>query len=196
MAKTKVAILISGSGSNLQALMGAAKEPSYPAEIVLVISNRADAYGLERAKAAGVPSLCIDHKVYATREAFDRAVDKKLIDSGTGIVCLAGFMRLLSPWFVKAWEGRMLNIHPSLLPAFKGAYAVRDALAAGAKETGCTVHLVTEELDSGPILLQEKVAVIPGDTEESLLKRIHAAEHRIYPAALKQHVLALQKGNN
>lgn len=184
-AKKRVAVLISGSGSNLQALMDAASHPDYPAEIALVISNRADAYGLTRAKHAGVPAVVIPHKDYATREAFDRAMHAALTEAKIEIVCLAGFMRLLSPWFVQQWQGRMLNIHPSLLPEFKGAHAVRDALNAGAKVTGCTVHLVTEELDSGPILLQAEVMIGEGESEESLKQRIHAEEHRIYPIALK-----------
>jgi phosphoribosylglycinamide formyltransferase-1 len=191
--KRKVAVLISGNGSNLQALMDACKAPDYPAEIVLVISNKADAFGLVRAKKAEISTLFVDHKAYPDREAFDRAMHLTLKSSGAEIVCLAGFMRLLSPWFVKEWEGRLLNIHPSLLPEFKGARAVRDALAAGVRETGCSVHWVTEEVDAGPVLLQEKVQVLPNDTEESLHQRIHAAEHRIYPKAL---ALALQYNKN
>lgn len=187
-SRKKVAVLISGSGSNLQALIDAAKAADYPAEIALVISNKVEAYGLERAKAAGVPSVTISHKDYETREAFDRAMHAELTKHGIEMVCLAGFMRLLSAWFVKQWEGRMLNIHPSLLPAFKGAHAVRDALAACVQETGCTVHYVTEELDAGPIVGQEKVPVLEGDTMEALHQRIHAAEHVLYPAALKKAV--------
>lgn len=183
--KKNVAVLISGSGSNLQALMDAARTPAYPARIALVISNRPEAYGLTRAKQVGVQSLVINHKDYATREAFDAALHAALLQANIDIVCLAGFMRLLTPGFVEHWEGRMLNIHPSLLPAFKGAHAIRDALKAGTTETGCSVHLVTAELDSGPILLQEKVPVKLGDSEETLAERIHKAEHRIYPKALK-----------
>ena len=186
MAKKRVGVLISGNGSNLQALIDACKSPDYPAEITAVISNKSDAYGLNRAAEAGIPSHVVPHKEYATREAFDEEMDGLLAHHSVEIVCLAGFMRLLSPWFVKKWQGRLLNIHPSLLPAFKGAHAVRDALAAGAKESGCTVHLVTDELDSGPMIAQARVPVLPGDTEESLHKRIHAEEHRIYPAALKK----------
>lgn len=189
MTKSKVAVLISGNGSNLQALIDAANAPDYPAEIALVISNKADAFGLERAKKAGVPALLISHKDFSDRESFDRAMHEALVQHQIEMVCLAGFMRLLSPWFVKQWQGRMLNIHPSLLPQFKGAHAVRDALAAGAHESGCTVHLVTEELDSGPIILQEHVPVLAGDSEHSLHRRIHEAEHRTYPAALKQIIL-------
>jgi phosphoribosylglycinamide formyltransferase-1 len=185
-SRKRVAVLISGSGSNLQALMDAARAPDYPAEIALVISNKGDAYGLERARAAGVPALFISHKAYETREAFDRAMHEELSAHGIELICLAGFMRLLSPWFVKQWEGRMLNIHPSLLPEFKGAHAVRDALAAGVQESGCTVHYVTEALDAGPIVSQAKVPVLEGDTEETLHARIHEAEHKLYPAALKK----------
>jgi phosphoribosylglycinamide formyltransferase 1 len=185
MAKKRVAVLISGNGSNLQALMDAAAAPDYPAEIVLVVSNKADAYGVTRAKNANIPALVISHKNYASREMFDAAMQAELVKHKVDIVCLAGFMRLLSAGFVKQWQGRMLNIHPSLLPDFKGAHAVRDALAAGAKESGCTVHLVTEELDAGPIIAQARVNILPGDTEETLHERIHAEEHRLYPEALK-----------
>lgn len=184
--RRRVAVLISGNGSNLQALIDAARAPDYPAEIALVISNNADAYGLTRAKNAGIPALVIHHKEYASRELFDAAVHAALTQHRIEIVCLAGFMRLLSGPFVRQWEGRMLNIHPSLLPAFKGGHAVRDALAAGANETGCTVHLVTEEMDAGPIVLQARVPIAPDDTEESLKQRIHAQEHRLYPEALRQ----------
>lgn len=183
--KARVAVLISGSGSNLQALMDAAAQADYPAEIALVISNKAEAYGLVRAGNAGIPSRVISHRDYADREAFDAALHAALIEARIDYVCLAGFMRLLTAGFTQKWEGRMLNIHPSLLPEFKGAHAIRDALAAGAKTTGCTVHLVTPEMDAGPILLQAEVPILNDDTQESLAARIHAEEHRIYPAALK-----------
>lgn len=186
MTKRRVAVLISGSGSNLQALMDAAKQPDYPAEIALVISNKADAYGLTRAKVANIPALTISHKDYSAREMFDEAMHAELVKHKIDIVCLAGFMRLLSAPFVRKWEGRMLNIHPSLLPNFKGAHAVRDALVAGVTESGCTVHLVTPELDSGPIILQARVEILPGDSEDTLHARIHAEEHKIYPLALKK----------
>lgn len=184
MAKKRVAVLISGSGSNLQALMDAAKSPDYPAEIALVISNKPDAYGVTRAKNAGVTVVVIQHKDYESREAFDAAMHAELTKNKIDVVCLAGFMRVLSTSFVQQWSGRMLNIHPSLLPDFKGAHAVRDALDAGAKESGCTVHLVTEELDGGPVIAQARVPVLEGDTEETLHQRIHAEEHKLYPAAL------------
>lgn len=185
MSKKKVAVLISGSGSNLQALMDACRVPDYPAQIVLVISNKADAFGLTRAGNAGIPAIVINHKDYASREEFDRAMHEKLLEAGAKIVCLAGFMRLLSPAFVGKWRGRMLNIHPALLPNFKGAHAVRDALASGATESGCTVHQVTEEMDAGEIILQAKVPIFLGDTVEKLQKRIHEQEHIIYPKALR-----------
>ena len=186
MNKTPIAVLISGSGSNLQALIDACAAADFPARIMLVISNKADAYGLVRAAAAGIPTQVISHTDYASREAFDAAMHAELVDKGVEIICLAGFMRLLSPGFVAQWAGRMLNIHPSLLPAFPGLHTHRAALAAGAEKAGCTVHLVTAELDAGPILLQAEVPVLPGDTEETLAARVLMEEHRIYPLALKQ----------
>lgn len=185
MARKRAGVLISGNGSNLQALIDAARAPHYPAEIALVISNKENAYGLVRAKNAGIPALAINHKAYPTREAFDDAMYQELTRHGVEYVCLAGFMRLLSDGFVECWKGRMLNIHPSLLPAFKGTHAVRDALAANIKETGCTVHLVTKELDSGPVVLQARVPVLPNDTEDTLHQRIHEEEHKLYPQALR-----------
>ncbi|MGE3714447.1 MAG: phosphoribosylglycinamide formyltransferase [Alphaproteobacteria bacterium] len=186
MIKKRVAVLISGNGSNLQALIDAARAADYPAEISLVISNKEDAHGLSRAKNANITSLVIRHTDYESRAAFDTAMQKELQAHAIDILCLAGFMRLLSDGFVNAWHGRMLNIHPSLLPQFKGAHAVRDALEAGVQETGCTVHLVTPEMDSGPILAQAQVAVFPDDSYETLRARIHAQEHILYPKALKQ----------
>ncbi len=185
MTKRRVAVLISGSGSNLQALIDASVENDSQLQIVFVISNKAEAYGLERAKKANIPSMVISHKDFASREDFDQAMHEKLVEYGVEIVCLAGFMRLLSSEFVNKWRGRMLNIHPALLPNFKGAHAVRDALAAGAKESGCTVHQVTEEMDAGEIILQAVVPILPNDTEQTLQQRIHAHEHIIYPKALK-----------
>jgi formyltetrahydrofolate-dependent phosphoribosylglycinamide formyltransferase len=188
--KKKVGVLISGTGTNLQALIDACAKPDYPAEISVVISNREEAYGLNRAREHNIPAHIIRHTDYKTREMFDDAMEEMLERHNTEIVCLAGFMRLLSAKFVKRWHGRLLNIHPSLLPAFKGAHAVRDALAAGVKETGCTVHQVIEEVDAGPILLQAKVPVLAGDSEETLHFRIHEVEHKIYPEALKKLVLS------
>jgi phosphoribosylglycinamide formyltransferase-1 len=183
--KLKVAALISGRGSNLQALLDACAQPGFPAEIVLVISNIAGAFGLERAKLAGVATQVIDHKAFASREAFDAAVDQSLRASGAELVCLAGFMRLLTPGFTEAWSGRMINIHPSLLPSFKGLHTHQRALEAGVKLHGCTVHFVTPELDDGPIIVQAAVPVRHDDDEDRLSQRVLACEHRIYPLALK-----------
>jgi phosphoribosylglycinamide formyltransferase 1 len=185
MTRKRVAILISGRGSNMAALIEAAKAPEYPAEIALVISNRPDAAGLARAQSAKIPTAVVDHKLYGDRAAFERALEAVLEAHRIELVCLAGFMRVLSPWLVERWHGRMLNIHPALLPAFKGLDTHRRALAAGAKMHGATVHLVVPDLDSGPILAQESVPVLPGDTEETLAARVLKVEHRIYPQALK-----------
>jgi phosphoribosylglycinamide formyltransferase 1 len=191
MIRRRVAILISGRGSNMSALIEAAKAADYPAEISLVISNRPDAAGLARAQAEGIPTAVVDHKVFGKdREAFDRALQAVLEAHRIELVCLAGFMRLLSPWLVERWHGRMLNIHPALLPAFKGLDTHRRALAAGAKVHGATVHLVAPEVDSGPIIMQEAVPIVTGDTVETLAARVLEAEHRIYPEALK--LLALR----
>ncbi len=185
MKKHRVAVLISGNGSNLQALIDAASQPDYPAQIVLVISNKPDAYGLVRARNASIPAHVISHKDYNSREEFDAAMNVLLKQHDVEFICLAGFMRILSAGFVNSWRGRMLNIHPSLLPAFKGAHAVRDALNSGAKESGCTVHLVTEEMDAGEIIAQARVPILSDDTEEKLHQRIHLQEHLLYPQALK-----------
>ena len=183
--RLKVAVLISGRGSNLQALLDACAEPGFPAEIVLVISNIAGAYGLERAKLAGVPSLVIDHKAYPTREAFDSDMDKAIRAAGAELICLAGFMRLLSQGFSEAWNGKMINVHPALLPSFKGLHTHRKALEAGVKLHGCTVHFDTPELDDGPIIVQAAVPVLPADDEDSLAHRVLEQEHKAYPLALK-----------
>ncbi|MCF3945330.1 phosphoribosylglycinamide formyltransferase [Acidiphilium sp. AL] len=183
--KTRVGILISGRGSNMQALIRAAEAADYPAGIALVISNRADAVGLDIARQHGVPALAIPGRDFgADRAAHEAAIDAALRDAGCEIVCLAGYMRLLTPFLVHNWAGKMLNIHPSLLPAYPGLDTHARALAAGAKIHGCTVHLVTETVDDGPILAQAAVPVLPGDTEQSLAARVLAQEHRIYPAAL------------
>ena len=183
--RLKVAVLISGRGSNLQALLDACAEPGFPAEIVLVISNIAGAYGLERAKLAGVPSLVIDHKAYPTREAFDADMDKAIRAAGAELICLAGFMRLLSQGFSEAWNGKMINVHPALLPSFKGLHTHRKALEAGVKLHGCTVHFVTPELDDGPIIVQAAVPVLSTDDEDTLAHRVLEQEHKAYPLALK-----------
>jgi phosphoribosylglycinamide formyltransferase-1 len=187
MSRKRVAILISGRGSNMAALIEAAKAPDYPAGIALVLSNVADAGGLARAREAGIATEVIAHKPFGNdREAFDRAVHAALQAHRIDIVCLAGFMRLLTPWFVEQWSGRMINIHPSLLPAFKGLDTHERALAASAKEHGATVHFVTPELDAGPIIMQEAVPVLAGDTADTLAARVLEVEHRIYPLALRR----------
>jgi phosphoribosylglycinamide formyltransferase-1 len=186
MSKKRVAVLISGRGSNMTALIEAAKAKDYPAEIVLVISNRPEATGLARARAAGVTTAIVDHTLFGKdRTAFERALDAELQAHRIDLVCLAGFMRLLTPWLVGRWSGRMLNIHPALLPQFKGLDTHRRALAAGARRHGATVHFVVAETDSGPILAQESVPVLEGDTEETLAARVLEVEHRIYPQALR-----------
>jgi phosphoribosylglycinamide formyltransferase-1 len=185
MDKMRVGVLISGSGSNLQALMDACADASFPAEIAVVISNRPEAYGLERARAAGIPALVLSHREFATREQYDAGLHRLLERHRVDAVCLAGFMRLLSAEFVTRWHDRLLNIHPSLLPAFKGAHAIRDALAAGVKLAGCTVHFVRAEMDAGPIIAQAAVPVLPGDTESSLAARVLEQEHRAYVQALR-----------
>jgi phosphoribosylglycinamide formyltransferase-1 len=185
MARRRVAILISGRGSNMAALIDAARKPDYPAEIVLVISNRPDAAGLVLARQKGIQTATIDHKAFATRDAFDAALEMRLAKARVDIICLAGFMRMLTTPFVERWRGRMLNVHPSLLPDLKGLDTHTRALAAGAKLHGCTVHFVEPELDSGPIILQAEVPVLDGDDEKTLAARVLAEEHRIYPEALK-----------
>ena len=182
--RRRVAVLISGRGSNMASLIEAAQDPAYPAEIVLVVSNRPDAGGLERARAAGIATAVVDHKGHPDRASFDAALDATLREHGIEIVCLAGFMRILTPGFVESWAGRMLNIHPSLLPAFKGTDTHARALAAGVARHGCTVHFVTPELDSGPIVAQAEVPVLPDDTEDTLAARVLAQEHLLYPRAL------------
>ncbi len=184
MSRVRTAVLISGRGSNLQALIDAAADPKFPAKIVLVISNVEGVYGLERAQQAGIPTAVISHQGLA-REAFDAKLDAALDAADVRLVCLAGFMRILSDGFTRKWEGRMLNIHPSLLPAFKGVHVHEQALAAGVKFSGCTVHFVVPELDSGPIVAQAVVPVLANDTPDSLAARVLEQEHRIYPAALK-----------
>src|SRR5438874_10746987 len=189
MIRKRVAILISGRGSNMAALIDAAKMPDYPADIALVVSNVPDAAGLERARAAEIATEVVENKRFGKdREAFDRALQGVLEAHSIDIVCLAGFMRVLTPWFVARWSRRLINIHPSLLPAFKGLDTHARALAAGAKTHGATVHFVAPELDSGPIIAQESVPVLPNDTPGSLAARVLQAEHRIYPLALKRVV--------
>jgi phosphoribosylglycinamide formyltransferase 1 len=185
MNRRRVAILISGRGSNMVSLIEAARAADFPAEIALVLSNRPDAEGLERAKNAGIATLAIDHKTYPDREGFERALDAALMEHDIAFICLAGFMRVLTDWFVERWTGRMVNIHPSLLPLYRGTQTHRRALADGVLVHGCTVHFVVPELDAGPIIAQAAVPVVPGDTEESLAARVIVQEHRLYPQALR-----------
>ena len=178
----RVGVLFSGSGTNLQAIIDGA-DASY--EVVVAVSDRADAYGLERARNAGIAAIHVDPKRYEAREAFNEALADALREHNVDLVCLAGFMRILAPNFVKAFENRILNIHPALLPAFPGGHAVRDVLEWGAQVTGCTVHFVDEEVDHGPILLQEAVPIRANDDEETLHARIKEVEHRLYPEAIR-----------
>jgi phosphoribosylglycinamide formyltransferase-1 len=187
MSKRRVAIFFSGRGSNMKALIEAAQSPDYPAEIALALSNRADAPGF--ALAAGLPSVCIPSKDFGgDREAHERAIDAALRAHNIEIVCLAGYMRLLTPYLVERWAGKMLNIHPSLLPAYPGLHTHARVLAAGETRHGCTVHLVTKTMDDGPILAQAEVPVLPDDTEQTLADRVLVQEHRIYPAALAAYI--------
>jgi phosphoribosylglycinamide formyltransferase-1 len=185
MTRARTAILISGRGSNMAALLEAASEPGYPAEIVLVLANRADAAGLDHARARGIPTALIESRPFGRdREGFERAVEAELRGHGVTLVALAGFMRVLTEGFVARWQDRLVNIHPSLLPAFRGLDTHARALAAGVRLHGCTVHLVRPGVDEGPILAQAAVPVLPDDTEATLAARVLAEEHRLYPAAL------------
>ena len=185
MSRTKVGVLLSGGGSNAQALIRAAAAPDYPAEIALALSNNPKAAGLEKAAAAGVATAAIDHRPFGKdREAHERALDAALREAGCEFVALAGYMRIFTPFFVGAWSGRMINIHPSLLPLFPGLDTHRAALAAGVKLHGCSVHWVIEGVDEGPLIGQAAVPVVPDDDEASLAARVLAAEHRLYPVCL------------
>lgn len=183
-AKKKIGILISGRGSNMVSLIAAARRADYPAQIACVVSNRPDAAGLERAAEAGIPALAVDHKLFPSREAFETELDRALRAHGVELVVCAGFMRKLTAGFVDGWRDAMLNIHPSLLPAYKGLDTHARALADGVKLAGCTVHVVRPELDTGPIIAQAAVPVLEGDTPDSLAARVLEAEHRLYPHAL------------
>lgn len=188
MIRRRVAILASGRGSNMAALIAAAADPAYPAEIALVLSNQPGAGALTAAAEAGIPATCVDHRPFGRdRAAHEAALHDELKRHGIEIICLAGYMRLLTPFLVDAWAGQMLNIHPSLLPAFPGLHTHERALAVGSALHGCTVHLVTAVMDEGPILAQAAVPVLPGDDPESLAQRVLAQEHRLYPAALAAH---------
>ncbi|WP_336489045.1 phosphoribosylglycinamide formyltransferase [Methylobacterium nigriterrae] len=184
LRKTRVAILISGRGSNMISLIEAAKAPDYPAEIVLVLSNRPEAAGLAHAASEGIPARAIDHRDFPDRARFDAALQAELEAARVELVCLAGFMRIFTPGFVEGWAGRMLNIHPSLLPLFRGTHTHRQALDAGVRLHGCTVHYVVPELDAGPIVAQAAVPVRPGDDADGLADRVIVQERRLYPAAL------------
>ena len=183
--QSNIAILISGRGSNMKALIEACEKGEVDAGVGLVISNKKDAPGLQYAQDKGIKTAIVSHKDFSSREEFDQKMHEILCQEKVNIVCLAGFMRLLSGWFVNQWIGRMINIHPSYLPEFKGGDAVGDAIKAGVKQTGCSVHYVSEEMDSGPIIKQVRVDVIEGDTKETLAARILEQEHKIYPQALK-----------
>ncbi|MES2599276.1 MAG: phosphoribosylglycinamide formyltransferase [Pseudomonadota bacterium] len=186
MARRRVAILISGRGSNMTALIEAAKAKDYPADIVLVISNIAGAGGLAKASNAGIETATVESKPFGKdREAFERKLNETLVAHNIELICLAGFLRLLTPWFVRQWEGRMLNIHPALLPAYKGLHTHERALADGVKIHGATVHFVVPEMDSGPIVMQGAVAVHDDDSPDTLGARVLGVEHRIYPDALR-----------
>lgn len=186
MRRLKTAVLISGNGSNLQALLDATRGADHPAEIALVLSNKPDAYGLTRAQNAGVATAIIRHTDYPTRETFDAAMTETLRAHGIELVCLAGFMRVLSDEFVRAWEGRLINIHPSLLPAYKGLNTHARVLEAKETQHGATVHWVIAELDAGAPIIQQSLAITPDDTPETLQHRVHALEHTIYPQALRR----------
>jgi len=190
MARLRLGVLISGRGSNLQALLDACADPAFPAEIALVLSNVADAFGLERARRAGVPTLVIDHREFGDRGpdarlAFEERVSAALEQAGINLVCLAGFMRVLTAGFVTRWRDRLINIHPALLPAFPGLHTHERALAAGVRWHGCSVHIVRTEVDSGPILVQAVVPVLNGDDADTLAARVLTEEHRIYPLAVR-----------
>tara|TARA_R110002020_G_scaffold309301_1_gene524955 strand:- start:80017 stop:80607 length:591 start_codon:yes stop_codon:yes gene_type:complete len=192
MTPLNLAILISGRGSNMEALLKAAAAPDYPATPVLVLANRPYAMGLETALAAGVPALAIDHKPYGKdREGFERAMDEALTEAGTEIIALAGFMRVLTPWFVNKWQGRMINIHPSLLPKYKGLDTHQRAIDAGDAEAGATVHWVSPGVDDGEIIQQASLPILPGDTADSLAARLLPIEHQLYPAALAKACAAI-----
>jgi phosphoribosylglycinamide formyltransferase-1 len=192
MRKVRTGVLISGRGSNMMALVEAAKDPLFPAEIVCVVANRPDAKGLLFAEAEGIAAKLIDHKAYPTRETFEAELDSFLREMKVEVVALAGFMRIMTAGFIGRWPDRMINIHPSLLPAYKGLHTHERALADGAEVHGCTVHYVTPELDAGPVILQAEVPVLEGDTPETLAARVLEQEHRIYPQALALVAAGLQ----
>lgn len=191
-SKLPIAILISGRGSNMEALLNACDAPDYPAKLVTVLSNNPDAAGLDIARAKGIPALAIDHRPFCQdRESHERAMDKALRQAGARIICLAGYMRVLTLFFVEAWSGRMLNIHPSLLPKYPGLHTHQRALDAGDTVHGATVHLVTSGVDEGPIIAQARINIRPDDTAETLSKRLLTEEHALYRDALRQYIMEL-----
>jgi len=183
-----IAILCSGNGTNLQAIIDGIDKGYIPAKIAIVLSDKRDAFALERARKAGIETVSLDKKDYKKREDFDREIVKRLKKKNVELVVLAGFMRLLSPYFIREYSNRIINVHPALLPSFKGSSGIKDALEHGVKVTGVTVHFVDEHLDNGPIILQKTVEIKEGDSEETLLERVHKEEHRIYPEAIKLFV--------
>lgn len=194
-SRTKVGILISGTGSNMEALIRAAQADDCPYEVALVVSNRPDAVGLDRARALGVAAMTIDHAPFGKdREAHERALDAALRQAGCVYIALAGYMRVLTPFLVQGWAGRMINIHPSLLPRHPGLDTHRKAIEAGDAEAGCSVHLVTVGVDEGPVLAQARLPIRPGETPETLAERVLAEEHRLYPAALSAYVARSPSG--
>ncbi|MGB0906502.1 MAG: phosphoribosylglycinamide formyltransferase [Maricaulaceae bacterium] len=190
LKRVKTAVLISGRGSNMVSLVEATQAPDYPAEIALVISNRPDAGGLQRAESLGVQSLAIDHKQFKTREAFERALHAVLTEARIEFICCAGFMRVLSPWFTAKWEGRMINIHPSLLPKYKGLHTHQRALEAGDSEHGASVHWVSAELDGGDVIMQTKIKIEDGDTPDTLAAKLLPKELELFPRALAKALKA------
>ena len=192
-ARVPTAVLISGRGSNMMALVEAARDADYPAEIVRVLSNRPDAAGLARARAAGIPAVAIDHAAFGTREAFERALDAELREHGVEFIACAGFMRVLTPWFVDRWAGQLINIHPSLLPKYKGLHTHRRALEAGDTRAGASVHWVVPEVDGGAVIDREVVAIEPGDTEDTLARKVLERELVLYPRALARAVRESRK---
>ncbi|WND02175.1 phosphoribosylglycinamide formyltransferase [Temperatibacter marinus] len=185
MSNLKLGVMISGRGSNLQALIDACADPGFPAEIVVVISNKADAYGLERARMAGIKAVSFSQKKHSSKEAYEQSIDAELRDMGVELVCLAGYMRILGSDFVKGWIDHMINIHPSLLPAYKGLNTHKRALEDGCRFTGCTVHYVVPDLDSGPIISQAAIPISMDDTNETLADKVLPYEHKLYPYAVK-----------
>ena len=183
--RLRLGIQISGRGSNMQALIAAASDPAFPAEVALVISNKADAAGLQKASAAGILTKVIPHRDFSSREEFDKALDAEHRNAGVDLICNAGFMRVLSPWFVDRWRGRSLNIHPSLLPSFAGTDVHGQVLRSGVRFSGCTVHYVDDGVDQGPIIVQAVVPVLAGDDEDTLATRVLTAEHKAYPLAVR-----------